>query len=269
MRERRTDGRRVTRRAGLLGRLAGDRTPPSDSERIAAAAAAAEMPVEDVLREVADFRLALETDLIIAAAAVDADSVDVLSDVLDDERTELATFHDRLLSRLADAAVADEMSVQRRRHAGAMRTSRLIAVAAAVVTLLGVGQSVVRTHHVQNAAALKTADRQYRNFSSAITSQSPGAVATTAQQLHQTLQELISEHAGDPEVAARTAQMLQAEIALLRINNPAGATQVIAQAQSLVTLLKAKAPPKVRASVAPVLNAASSPSPSKKASPSP
>jgi hypothetical protein len=101
--------------------------------------------------------------------------------------------------------------------------------------------------------------------SSAVTSASPGAVQLTAQQLHQTLQKLINEHAGDPEVARRAAQLLQAEISLLEVHDPAGASQVLAQARNLVTLLQSAAPPRVRASVQPLLDAVSTPSPSAKA----
>jgi hypothetical protein len=273
MREQDADRRQQPRRPGMLGRIAGRREPlpRNDSDRIAAVAAHADMPVEDVLREVADFRLALETDMIIAAAAVDADSPDLLSEVVDGERLELATFHDRLLERLADAAADDEIAVrrERRRPSRTARISRTAAVAAAFVAVLGVGRATVFAPPTTNAAALETADQQYANFSSAVSSHSSTAVRQTAQQLHVTLEELIKGHASDPEVARRTAQMLQAEISLLQINDPTGASQVIAQAQGLVKLLTAAAPPQVRASVAPVLNAAVTPSPKPKATASP
>lgn len=273
MREQYEDGRPEPRRSrprrGLTGRS--NPLPRNDSERIADIAAGADVPVEDVLRDVAEFRLALETDMIIAAAAADADAPDLLGEMLDDERLELATFHDRLLERLADAAADDELALRRAVRRTPGRVSRLVAGAAAAVAILGIGGGVAVTQASRpatNAAALETADQQYANFSSAVSSHSSTAVAATATQLHQTLEQLIKGHASDPEVARRTAQLLQAEISLLQINDPNGARLVIAQAQGLVQLLTKSAPPQVRASVAPVLNAATKPSSKPKAKPS-
>lgn len=76
----------------------------SDTERVARIARDSGQPVDDVLREVADFRLALETDMLVAAAAVDADEAGIADDVLAAERAELSSFQDRLLERLADAS---------------------------------------------------------------------------------------------------------------------------------------------------------------------
>lgn len=261
-------------------RALGRRSRPAartDSERIAAVAAEHDVPVEDVLREVADFRLALETDMIIAAAAVDAERPEVLSEVLDGERLELASFHDRLLERLADAAADDELATRRAAQArGPRRTSRVIAgyvaAAAAAMAIFGAGRGAVSAPELReaaNAAAMETADQHYADFSSAVNSDSPVAVREAAQQLHRTLQQLINDHAGNPEIAQRAAQMLQAEISLLRATDPYGASQVLAQARSLVSMLERKAPPKVRDAVQPVLDAAIVPSESpKKAKPS-
>jgi hypothetical protein len=247
----------------------------TDSERINALAAGAHVPVEDVLREVADFRLALETDMIIAAAALDAESPDLLGEVLDGERAELATFHDRVLGRLADAAADDELALRRTRKAPRRRFTATLTAAAALLTVLGVGRTVVpndarpATTAASNSAALATAQDQYADFSSAVSSQSPGAVRDAATQLHITLQNLIANHAGDPEVARRAAQLLQAEISLLEVRDPAGASAVLAQARGLVTMLQRAAPARVRASVQPLLDAVSKPKPKPSASPSP
>ena len=260
-----TPGRGVLRR-GTLRPVA----PLSDSERIAAVAAEADVPVEQVLRDVADFRLALETDMIIAAAAVDAENPEVLSEVIEGERLELATFHDRLLERLADAAAEDEIALRRARRAPrAGRVSRWVATAAAVAAVFGLGRTFVAPTDLRDSApvaAMETADQHYARFSSAVTSDSPVAVREAAQQLHRTLQKLIDEHASDPEVAQRAAQLLQAEISLLRANDPDGASQVLAQARHLVSMLERAAPPKVREAVKPVLDAAVAPSPKPKAS---
>ena len=264
--------RRDERMRGWKRERAGD-TPRralrrSDSDRIDAIARDADVPVEEVLRDVAEFRLALETDMIVAAAAADAEAPELLSDVLDGERAELAEFHDRLLERLVDAAVSDELAVRRARRSPVGRTSKIVAAVAAAVAVLGAGKvATTGSDGSSNRAALATASSQYADLSSAINQQSPAAVASAAQQLHQTLQTLISQHAGDPEVAQQAAQLLQAEISLLQVRDPAGSSQVLAQARTLVNLLKRSAPANVRATVAPILDAASTPSPSPKPSP--
>jgi hypothetical protein len=259
--------------------------PKNDAERIADVAAAAHLPVEDVLRDVAEFRLALETDMIIAAAAVDADSPETLSEVIDGERLELATFHDRLLERLADAAADDELAVVRRarqpRRSIAGRATQAVAAAAAALAVFGATRAITpsspeTTVDATEVAAMEDADQRYADFSSAVTSESPVAVRAAADQLHESIEQLINDHAHDPAVAQRAAQLLQAEISLLRANDPQGASRVLAEARTLIVLLQQAAPPKVRASVKPVLDAAvappttsSKPKPKKTASPSP
>lgn len=268
MREHRENGPgdqpRSARRRGRRAPAA----PLTDTERIAAVAAGAHVPVEEVLRDVADFRLALETDMIIAAAAVDAENTDVLSDVLDEERLELATFHDRLLTRLADAAAEDEIALRRARKAPRRRgaaVTQLVAAAASAFLMFGAARivSAPSTTLASDPAALQNADRSYAAFSSAVSGTSGVTIDQAAADLHATIEQLINEHADDAGVAQRTAQLLQAEIALLKINNPIGADDVIARARRLATLLKRAASPHVRQSVAPVLDAAMSDEPRK------
>ncbi|HEX8003171.1 MAG TPA: hypothetical protein VF519_10800 [Mycobacteriales bacterium] len=237
----------------------------SDADRINAIAHDADVSVDEVLRDVAEFRLALETDMIVAAAA--ADEPELLSEIVDGERAELADFHDRLLERLVDAAAQDELAARRERRSGPRRAARTTAAAAAVLALLGLSR--VGTGPADNRVALATATQQYADFSSAVSTESPGAVSEAAAELHETLETLITQHAGDPEVAQQAAQLLQAEISLLQVKDPAGASQVIAQARSLMTLLRRATPPNVRASVAPILDAVQTPSPKPTSSPKP
>ena len=271
MGESREHGQGATPRSARR-RLLGRRGPLTESQRIAAVAHDAHVPVEEVLRDVADFRLALETDMIIAAAAVDAESPELLSEVVDGERLELATFHDRLLTRLADAAADDELAQRRaRRPRRSGLATGIAAAAAAAAAIFGAGQAMISPAStlVSDSQAMKDADRSYRDFSTALHSDSASAVHEAADELHDSLEALITEHAGDPEVAQRAAQLLQAEMALLQINDPDGASQVLARAHRLARLLKRTAPRQVLATVAPVLDAAMSPKPTKAAKPSP
>lgn len=58
-------------------------------------------PLDKVLREVTDFRVALETDLLIAAAAADADEPELAAGIVTGEQSRLASFHEQMLRRLA------------------------------------------------------------------------------------------------------------------------------------------------------------------------
>lgn len=242
----------------------------SDSERINAIAHDAHVPVDEVLKDVAEFRLALETDMIIAAAAADTESPELLSEVLDGERLELADFHDRLLERLVNAAASDELAARRERRTPMGRTAKAVASVAAVLAFLGMARvATSRNELPDNRLALATASQQYADLSSAVSGSSSTSMTQAAADLHETLENLITEHAGDPAVAQQTAALLQAEITLLEKQDPTGARHVIAQARTLVNLLKRTVPPNVRASVAPMLEDASSPEPKQSASPKP
>lgn len=243
----------------------------TDAERIDAIAHDAHVPVEEVLRDVAEFRLALETDMIVAAAAAEHEQPELLSEIVDGERAELADFHDRLLERLVDAAAQDEIAArrERRRRATPARASKYVAAAAAVVAFFGVTRATP-DGDADNRLALATASQQYVELSSAVTGDdSQSAVTQAAAELHETLETLITEHAGDPVVAERAARLLQAEISLLQVQNPAGASHVLAEARSLITLLRRTTPPNLQASVAPILDAVPTPSPKPTASPKP
>lgn len=265
MRSSRRDGQGDEPRRGPAARRR------NRSERtVADVAHDAHVPVEDVLREVADFRLALETDMIIAAAAADAESDGLLAEVVDGERAELALFQDRLLDRLADAAAADELGKRRARRSGLGRPSRWVAAAAAAAAVFAAGSVAVRPEREvgTNSVALATASQQYADLSHAVNNESGTEVRDAAAELHETLEDLINEHAADPQVAQAAAQMLQAEISLLQVRDPDGASQVIAQARSLVKLLQGAAPPQVRATVAPILDAVTTQKPTKAPKPS-
>lgn len=263
-------------RRGRQGDVPGHGVPRNDTERIEAIAHDADLPVEEVLRDVAEFRLALETDMIVAAAA--ADEPTLLSEIVDGERLELADFHDRLLERLVDAAAQDELAARRDRRrdkrvtaraSGVQRVGRVVAAAAALVALVGLTRPSPAQQDSDNRLALATASQQYADLTSAVSGASHDSVSQAAAEFHETLESLITQHAADPQVAQQAAALLQAEIKLLEGDGSMGASHVLAEARSLITLLRRTTPPNVRASVAPILDAVPSPRPSPSASPKP
>lgn len=94
--------RRAQAVAGAL-RSSFRRRSPIGADPVTRLAEASGESVSDVLREVATFRLALETDLLIAAAAADAErvTIDVVADAIDE--LAVGTFQERLLGQLAEA----------------------------------------------------------------------------------------------------------------------------------------------------------------------
>ncbi|HVE63448.1 MAG TPA: hypothetical protein VNB94_06585 [Mycobacteriales bacterium] len=270
--------------------LPAPRTPEGDSARIEALAEQAGAPIREVLREVADFRLALETDMIIAAAAADADELGLVSDVLDGERAGLAAFQERMLSHLSapdlrSLSQPDEVALARaarsERRAG---RARLVAAAAAFVALIGGGITVSAPSLREEtpdteAVALALADEQLSTLTGQIVrSASSADITVAATELHATLESLIADHAeGDPQVVEMIAEMIREEQRLFVVNKSSAKASVLADVARLVRKLKRVAPPKVLATLLPVAppksgppsSPAPKPSPTAKASASP
>jgi len=256
------------------------RTPEGDSARIAALAHDVGAPVRDVLREVADFRLALETDMIIAAAACEADELGLVGEVLDGERAGLAAFQQRMLSHLSGPdprehvdEVVPLQSARGERFAG---RARLVAAAAALIALVGGGITVSDPGPREDspsteAVALALADEQLSTLTGQIVrSASSADITVAATELHATLDALIAEHAqGDPEVAEMIADLIREEQRFLVVDKSSARAGVLADVARLVRKLKRMSPSKVVATLVPVAppEAESSASPAPKSSP--
>jgi hypothetical protein len=235
----------------------------SPEAKISEVAAAGGEPVEAVLREVADFRLALETDLLIAAAAMEVDAEQVAADVVDSERVELASFHERLLERLATAAAEDEIAVARARRArsSAWATiSRSLSVAAAVLTVVA-GAALVRSGRTPDRvvtsqpASMTTAIEQLDALRRVSYDDAPRATVLAAQRtLHETLQSLIAL-SDDPKVAEQIATMLRQERDILVTQRPDGMSVALESTSRLARELIRNVGPTVRTTVAPALRA--------------
>jgi hypothetical protein len=257
-------GRRFVRRA---------QAAPSATDRIAGIASSAGEPVQDVLREVAEFRLALETDLLIAAAAVDADATDVAAEIVDAERGELAAFERRVLDRIASSPPV------RKPAPVAPRSTRvrLAALAAAVVGLLGgtVATQVEQAPQTEQVA-LDEAEEQLDALARVALVGTETEVAAAAQELHAALEVLITRHAeGDASVSIEIAKILSQEQALLE-RQPGNGRAVMAQVTALAKRLTKVAPRSVRATIAPLVpidppssRPSSKPSPKPSAKPTP
>ncbi|MFN2625617.1 MAG: hypothetical protein ABR520_05975 [Mycobacteriales bacterium] len=257
----------------------------SDLDRISAVAEDAGQPVAEVLKAVSDFRLALEMDMILAAAAADADEPAIAAQVVDGERAELASFQDRVLDRLADLEVA-ERPARRRSNV----VTGLIATAAALVGLFGSGVALrsadrdVAPRAVSQDTLVDAATAKLGKLTQQVAlRESQGAsaesVAAAATELHQTLAPLMDRVHGNPALARQIYALLAAEQQVLQSTQPAGISRVLAQAKALVRTLRQKAPagvlapvtsPKPKPKPSPAKSSAKpSPKPSPSSSPSP
>lgn len=227
-------------------------TPAGRTEQLARAAGE---PLDDVLREVAEFRVALETDLLIAAAAADADEPELAVGIVDDERTRLTAFHGTVLDRLAALCERDRATLRRRRRRTRRAAAATVAAVTAGVLAAGVAVAVrddrsagglVAAAHVAPAqpgdadtvALEATAEAQLARLSSAARR---GAPASTLEPLvaalHKTLATLSTRAAGQPDVAAKVRRLLTAERRLLARNAPDVASRTAPVADRIAAAL--------------------------------
>jgi hypothetical protein len=250
--------------------------------------------VERLLAELADLRLLLDSDLTIAAAAVDADALQLASDVLSDEHERLNSLQARILRGVPPvprplpaeapepiaAAPLDLVPVARlSRMARRLPTGAASALAAAAVAAAVLGASIAPHLHSGSptlAASVDQATDSYDAFHRIATTRSGDAadVQAAAAALHASLQPLIDAAGTSPESAQRALELLQAEQLLLMQSRPAGAMAILREARRLVLKLRSAAPsvvPPAATKPLPTTSPAPTPTtkPTKKATPSP
>ena len=259
--------------------------------------------VERLLAELSDLRLLLDSDLTIAAAALDADAPGVAFEVLSDEHERLNSLQARLLRGVAPASAeavpAPDLNAElaaahavgvgagARQERGALvplprrqgfarlpgGAAAALAAAAVVAAVLG-GSAIPKSsdHHGQQAVAssVDLAFNSYGKFSQVATNESTDAsdVQAAAAALHASIMPLINAAATSPESAHQALELLLSEQALLLQSKPAGAQAILREAHRLVLRLRTLAPASVPPAAAKPLPAPE-PAPSSKASPKP
>lgn len=222
---------RRLRRPGRAGR------PAPSLQQVAAADG---RPVEDLLREVAEFRLALEADLTIAAAAAEVEEPGVVADVVDADLHDLHAMEDRALRGLRHGRHRTRgASVLRRGFA--LHTVPLLAVAAAVGLAGGLVAPHVGGTSLQSARG--AADDQFASLSKAVVDRDDASAVVAARQLHASVAELIDQAAGDPSAARDAARLLLAEGLVLDAVPGADGVRMRAQMRDLMQRLQTAAGP--------------------------
>lgn len=237
---------RRLRRPGRPGRPRRPGRPGRPAPSLQQVAAADGRPVEDLLREVAEFRLALEADLTIAAAAAEVEEPGVLADVVDADLHDLHAMEDRALRGLRRHGRhrTRGASVLRRGfalHTVPLHTVPLLAVAAAVGLAGGLVAPHVGGTSLQSARG--AADDQFASLSKAVVDRDDASAVVAARQLHASVAELIDQAADDPSAARDAARLLLAEGLVLDAVPGADGVRMRAQMRDLMQRLQTAAGP--------------------------
>lgn len=198
------------------------------------AAQDAGVPVEQLMREVAQFRVALEADMTIAAAAAEIGDDAWAGEIIDNEREHLADFERRTLRALAEA---ERIPARRPARQSPRMPKVWMATAAAIALITALGTAVARTDKTPESTstlALAAASR-YADFAQLASGGSTAAELTEAAALlHATLEDLVLR---DPSAAMQVASIIRNEQEQLLRFRPDGTVAVLSGAKALVARL--------------------------------
>ncbi|HUR52270.1 MAG TPA: hypothetical protein VMZ11_09115 [Mycobacteriales bacterium] len=198
------------------------------------------------LREVDDLRLTLETDLTLAASAVEQGAPQVASDILGSDRDALHRFEERALDQLAGL----EQHEHHRRLRMPAHAGPILVAAALVGVLAGVAPSALAPTTEatpQTVAATDSLQRLQELAQSGDTDQ----VRAASVQLHAQLASVLANAKSDPE-AAQTALLLLTyeQSAIVRSGDSRELADVLLQSRALARAIVAALPAAVRPGVA-------------------
>lgn len=223
-----------------------------------------------LLRDVDDLRLTLETDLTLAASAVEAGNPAVALEILDSDSKSVRKFEDRALEHLADL----EEPPHRRRIWANVHAGPVVAAAALVAVLAGVVPQALQPHDsgaANYAAATSTVERIQELAAQGETAQ----VRVAANQLHAQLASVLTVANTDPAAAQQALMLLSYEqSAIVHSGDSVALADVLRQAAALASAIRAALPPGARPAepkvgVQPAPSAAPKPQSSPKPSPKP
>lgn len=227
--------------------------------------------LDALLREVDGLRLTLETDLSLAASAVEAGHPGLAADILDSDRSSVAAFETRALGHLDDlAAEHDPVVVPLRRHrVGIATLSPFVAAAAVIALVLGLAPKAGTPS--DDAATPVAAVQAIDALQEAAASGDTSTVRAASIQLHEQLLAVAAVAGDNPEMAQQALLMLSAEReAIVASGDMAALQDVLRKSTQLANQIRNALPRKVRVTVpAPPAVVAPAPSPSSSPSPKP
>jgi hypothetical protein len=171
--------------------------------------------LDALLREVDGLRLSLETDLTLAAAAVEGGAPQIALDIIDNERAGLRAFESRALDHLADLAhpVLDEPAS--RRWWTRVPAAPFVAAAAVVGFLVGVVPHTGGATPGQISASPASASQSLATLTRLAADGQTSQVRDAASTLHSQLMVLIGQAGSDPNAAKQGLLLLASERAVI------------------------------------------------------
>jgi hypothetical protein len=231
--------------------------------------------LDALLREVDSLRLSLETDLTLAAAAVEGGAPQIAVDIIDSERAGLRAFESRALDHLSDLAHPAQDEPVTRRWWTRIPAAPFVAAAAVVGFLVGVVPHTGIATPGQLSASPASASQSLATLTRLAADGQTSQVRDAAATLHSQLMVLIGQAGSDPNAARQGLLLLASERAVITQSGDSQALRdVLAASTSLSNQILNALPANVR-TFAPtpppvvVVVAAPSPSPSTTSSPKP
>jgi hypothetical protein len=222
--------------------------------------------LDALLREVDSLRLTLETDLTLAAAAVENGAPQVAVDIIDSDRDGLAAFERRALGHVADLA-------RPRRRRLRVPAAPFVAAAAVAGFLIGVVPHLNQPTQTDatNASQASATDSYNKLVTATQLGESIQAVAAS-NTLHAQLLAVVAQAQSNPGAALSALQLLTSEqnlLASVGTASPALA-RALAASQLLSSQIRQALTPTVRTSVSspPAVHVVVPPSPRPTQSPS-
>lgn len=199
--------------------------------------------LDALLREVDGLRLTLETDLTLAAAAVESGAPGLAGELVDGDLRHLQQFQARALGHLEELAADEQPAVVvplRRRRRVRVSLAPLAGAAAALVAVLGLLPAATSAEQPAPTAAMSSWNHLTRLAGADASS---GQLRTAALRWHAEVAGLVARAATDPAAARQALVLLQAEQHVLAgQNDPAALGPVIAQSRALADRLRAALP---------------------------
>jgi hypothetical protein len=204
--------------------------------------------LDALLREVDNLRLSLETDLSLAASAVEAGAPGIAADIIDSDRDGLRAFEARALGHLSDLAEVTAVPAPRRRWWTHVPAAPFVAAAAVVGFLVGVGPQNLGGATDQMTATPASASQSLAQLTELAATGKTSQVRDAAVTLHSQLMALVGQAMTDPAAAQRGLAMLLAERAVIAQSGDSQALgDVLAASTHLSNLIIQALPASARA----------------------
>jgi hypothetical protein len=195
--------------------------------------------LDALLREVDGLRLTLETDLSLAAAAVEAGAPQIAGDIIDSDRASLRRFESRALDHLAELSAADlaPPEIARRSWWRRVPATPFVAAAAVVSFLVMVAPQTGQPSGSITATQVSAGERLQEITDLAASGQTNG-IRNAAANLHSQLLALVAQAKTDPVAAQRGLQLLLDERAIISQSGDSQSLgDVLAASNTLTTLI--------------------------------